>query len=276
MIMKFDISWFTTIPGILITCGVVLLILALIIFIVTSKKNKKDENKEEVKEEKLENVAQAKDVAAPAAPIEIDNAPLQDISSSSNNMAVPIELPAEPIPVQEPAVTTKPIVGAAELPVMGVTPTPVVEPTSVPVAEPTPVPVVEPTPVPVVEPTPAPVAEPTPAPVVEPTPAPVVEPIVAPASNEKPAIYGGVSQIIPSIDLKKKEEHQIYGGADPLENTQTLSVTPAVAEAPKVEVSTIPSVTPTAEPAVSIIPSVSSTSAEPVVEPVDSIDSLMP
>ena len=258
--MKFDISWFTTIPGILITCGVVLLILALIIFIVTSKKSKKDENKEEVKEEKLENVAQAKDVAAPAAPIEIDNAPLQDISSSSNDMAVPIELPAEPIPVQEPAVTTKPIVGAAELPVMGVTPTPVVEPT----------------PAPVVEPTPVPVAEPTPVPVVEPTPAPVVEPIVAPASNEKPAIYGGVSQIIPSIDLKKKEEHQIYGGADPLENTQTLSVTPVVAEAPKVEVSTIPSVTPTAEPAVSIIPSVSSTSAEPVVEPVDSIDSLMP
>ena len=38
--MNFDLSWFKTVPGLLITCGVVLLIIALIIFIVTSKNNK--------------------------------------------------------------------------------------------------------------------------------------------------------------------------------------------------------------------------------------------
>ena len=44
--MKFDLSWFKTIPGLLITFGVVLLIVALIIFIVTSSKNKKECYKE--------------------------------------------------------------------------------------------------------------------------------------------------------------------------------------------------------------------------------------
>ena len=39
----FDLSWFTTIPGLLITGGIVLLIIALIIFIVTGRKNKKEE-----------------------------------------------------------------------------------------------------------------------------------------------------------------------------------------------------------------------------------------
>ena len=253
--MKFDLSWFTTIPGILITCGVVLLILALVIFIVTSKKNKKvDENKEEKKD-----AVEATATATTAAPIEIDSTPLQDIGES--DMAVPIEVPAEPVAV------TDPIVGAAEIPVMDVTPTPV--------AEPTPTSVVEPTPTPVVEPTPAPVVEPAPAPVVEPTPAPVVEPATTPVAEEKPAIYGGVSQIIPNIDLSKKEEHQIYGGADPLENTQTLTVTPSVTEpVAKVEEApvTIPSVTPVSEepqPTVSVIPAVPETKS-------NDIDSLMP
>lgn len=51
--MKFDLSWFKTIPGLLITGGVVLLIIALIIFIVTSKNNKKDQKN--TKEKNKEN-----------------------------------------------------------------------------------------------------------------------------------------------------------------------------------------------------------------------------
>lgn len=38
--MSFDPSWFLTIPGLLITGGVILLLIALIVFIVTSKKDK--------------------------------------------------------------------------------------------------------------------------------------------------------------------------------------------------------------------------------------------
>ena len=42
--MNFDLNWFTTIPGLLITGGVLLLVIALIIFIVTSVKGKKAKN----------------------------------------------------------------------------------------------------------------------------------------------------------------------------------------------------------------------------------------
>ena len=286
--MKFDLSWFTTIPGILITCGVVLLIIALIIFIITSKKNKKEESKGEVAA--TQNVADQI-----ATPIEIDNTPLPSMTSS-NDAAVPIGLPDEPVPVAEPTPVVAPVEPATSIPVAE--PTPVVasvEPaTSIPVAEPTPVvasvepatsiPVAEPTPVvapvepatsiPVAEPTPVvapvepatsiPVAEPTPvvAPVEPATSIPVAEPtpVVAPV-EEKPAIYGGVSEIIPNIDLNQKSDHQIYGGADPLENTQTLSVVspsaPAVEPTPVVTIPTVEEATSQqSEPVINIIPSV--------------------
>lgn len=42
-ILAFSLNWFTTIPGILISLGVVLLIIALILFIVGGKKTKKEE-----------------------------------------------------------------------------------------------------------------------------------------------------------------------------------------------------------------------------------------
>ena len=196
--MKFDLSWFTTIPGILITCGVVLLIIALIIFIITSKKNKKEESKGEVAA--TQNVADQI-----ATPIEIDNTPLPSMTSS-NDAAVPIGLPDEPVPVAEPTPVVAPVEPA----------------TSIPVAEPT--------------------------------------PVVAPV-EEKPAIYGGVSEIIPNIDLNQKSDHQIYGGADPLENTQTLSVVspsaPAVEPTPVVTIPTVEEATSQqSEPVINIIPSV--------------------
>lgn len=42
-ILAFSLNWFTTIPGILISLGVVLLIIALILFVVGGKKTKKEE-----------------------------------------------------------------------------------------------------------------------------------------------------------------------------------------------------------------------------------------
>ena len=41
-ILAFSLEWFKTPPGILITAGVVLLVVALIMFIVTSVKSKKE------------------------------------------------------------------------------------------------------------------------------------------------------------------------------------------------------------------------------------------
>ena len=40
--MSFNFKWFTTIPGILITAGVVLLIVAFVLLILTGKKSKKE------------------------------------------------------------------------------------------------------------------------------------------------------------------------------------------------------------------------------------------
>ena len=40
--MNFNFDWFLTVPGILITCGVLVLIIALIVFIVSSVKGKKE------------------------------------------------------------------------------------------------------------------------------------------------------------------------------------------------------------------------------------------
>ena len=44
---NFDLSWFTTVPGMFITGGVVLLIIALIILLVTGKKSKKEKKLQE-------------------------------------------------------------------------------------------------------------------------------------------------------------------------------------------------------------------------------------
>ena len=51
-IMAIDLDWFLTIPGILISCGVLLLLIALIIFIVTSVKAKKEEKEDKARIEK--------------------------------------------------------------------------------------------------------------------------------------------------------------------------------------------------------------------------------
>lgn len=63
--MKFDLNWFTTIPGLLITGGVLLLVIALIIFIVTSVKGKKSK--------KVEGGEVNNQVQASAQPATVDN-----------------------------------------------------------------------------------------------------------------------------------------------------------------------------------------------------------
>ena len=45
--MSFDLKWFTTIPGLLITGGVLFLILALVLLIITGKKSKKEKQAKE-------------------------------------------------------------------------------------------------------------------------------------------------------------------------------------------------------------------------------------
>ena len=134
----------------------------------------------------------------------------------------------------------------------------------------------------------APVAEPTPvvapvdpmmsAPVVEPTPIapPAVETpampemmpaqpemVAAPAAEPTPVIYGGASPIVTDINVNQDSNHQIYGGADPLQNTQTI---PAVAPVASVEpVVTSPVMTPEMAPVAPVAPATPSEVAAPTV-----------
>lgn len=85
----FSLSWFTTIPGILITIGVLLLIIALVIFIITNKKGKKE--KEELGGTK-EVSAPPNNTGMPAAPapsIITTNQPPIDTSNNAYGQGVP-------------------------------------------------------------------------------------------------------------------------------------------------------------------------------------------
>lgn len=92
---------------------------------------------------------------------------------------------------------------------------------------------------------------------------PSVESLASDNSNSSPAIYGGVSQIIPDMNLSDNNTHQIYGGANPLENTQTV---PVINPEP-----VVPSVNTAVQPTVNVVPDtltpsipIPSVSVEPV------------
>ncbi|MFR7674859.1 MAG: hypothetical protein ACLU02_04440 [Clostridia bacterium] len=301
--MNFDLSWFKTVPGLLITCGVVLLIIALIIFIVTSKNNKN------AKKEAQDNNPKGEDTTPK------DNVqPVSDGVSSETVAAVNTDAGAN-TSVETPVQNATPVtenVGIESLqnmqPTQTVNPTPIEVETvsSAPVVEDTPAlssPVVNNTTVdayqamansaailndnyvqepvapvsqsvepievapevtPVVQPeVSAPINPEVISPSVDAIPTPVA-PTVSSVSNEQHAIYGGVSQILPndmSINTGSSN-HQIYGGANPLENTQSLPIMGNT----QPEMSTAPvSVAPEVAPVVPDIPIVNATPIIPNV-----------
>ena len=295
-----SLSWFTTIPGLLITGGVLLLLIALVIFIVTSVKDKnklKEMNKgvtAAIEQNNAANVAvvptteaveqpqtneavvempQNVSAAVPEAFSQEDYAHSADISNipdampametpvvnNSENFEVPVadnfatvpqvELPdainntvvEENNEVSPYSTTTMennfemPSTNIEEVPVMPEIPSM----PEVPVMPEVPTVDVVPTteiPVPSVEqvvPEMQDVSTSTisidvpsmPEVAVEPVVAPV-EPVVeeTPVVNEVPTtIYGGASPVVPNFEMPTVE-HQIYGGANPLENTQSVSI----------------------------------------------------
>lgn len=287
--MNFDLSWFTTIPGMFITGGVILLIIALISLIATGKKSKKEKKKMEEKEQMENQTPEVESVEATTS-VPVENQPIAQpvVEPQVVNTNQPVEATPAPIEnMQQPSVGATPLEAAYQqnpAPIInniGMPSTqfenmqpPVVEPQAnvQPVYEP---PVVEPVPVtPVTDNisiNPVPVeaepvqTQPTPSiptftePVIEPVkpivdninvnttptyttpvyeqPAPSVptftEPVVEPVQTQpvnpqpEPVIYGGASPIVTDINLNQNTQHQIYGGADPLQNTQTIpTVTP--------------------------------------------------
>ena len=252
--MSFDLEWFTTLPGLLITGGVIVLLIALIIFIISNKKA--DKNKEE---EVASSDVATSDVSASAelnTPEQVaEVAPIVVPSIDNNMAAMPINTDPAPMgfnPGENGTYTSRGSVNIlGELPVEQPTsiPTPVVNtndnvvvPTVAEPAQPvvndfnvnntmpsnnvvdftavanTPV---EPIQSQVVEvPTVVtPVQE-----VAQPQVAPVapVEPVVQ--QEVQPTIYGGVNPInaVNNATAVNDVKPVIYGGANPLENTTTI------------------------------------------------------
>ena len=114
---NFDLSFFTTIPGMLITGGVLLLLIALIIFIATgSKKGKKNKKEESVEPA----VNEAPTVESGVATL--DATPSVTPVESTNNIGTnPTVVAGEPVPAT-PEVQSEPA------PVVESTPTQTVEP----------------------------------------------------------------------------------------------------------------------------------------------------
>lgn len=287
ILATFSLDWFMTIPGMLITGGVLFLIIALIIFIVTGNKKPKT-NKEVVK---AQEASQQEAVSAVTPATNQDTIPTneqvvtsQPIVTSDSVTTSPVSSMAEKVGPQE----VEPAVFTATLPQDIVTPQPIVNNQAPNVLEQsTPVnstvvsstiPIqnqVDPTlVVPTIE-TPPVVNQP----VVPEVPVQEKKEVVQTPTVDMPRpIYGGVSPIVPNVS---HEEHRpIYGGANPLENTQSVPIVPQrpiVTETPNIEIPTVeaptvpvtPSVTPQASNDIFANSSVAATpvNSNPVVEP---------
>ena len=304
ILANFDLSFFTSIPGMLITGGVLLLLIALIIFIVTGnkdKKKKKDEVKNEVSdtsiatpsvdvavttEEVVSNLNQVNPtvetptVTTPPVNTTIINGnPTVNNSTSSTDEGLTPST-AEPIAVvsSENSVTSDNNISSdvqtGNSEVVSVdenksfeTPTPVITPTVNQMSTEEVKPVVSSTPTPNVIPTVEPVVSGEQVSVNKEVETPVVT-VAEPPKEVEPvqqveehkAIYGGVSSVIPNINVDNNPHRPIYGGADPLENTQSIpTVNSTTVNAPKVE----------AEP---VIPKVEQVQVPSNATPVDTTD----
>ena len=319
--MNFDLSWFTTIPGLFITAGVILLIIALIILIITGKKSQKEKKAKEAKQE--ENSAPMmtsptntnQDVAMQqpmtntvAQPMPATN--MNTISQTESPSAIPMPngnitnfggVTAQPI-VQDPMMQQPMPEQSFQQPVMPEQmmqqpiPNPV-QPASQ-TFEPQPV-----APQPFVS-APNEVQQAIPEQVVS-QPMPEQSYTANPDTNQipevtpqnptfqdnnvqnnvipetqqpindfnqnvqsnlqpEPVIYGGANPNVTDLNLNS-EPHQIYGGADPMANTQTI---------PTIPVATNPEPVVPSEP---VIQSVASINPQPVqAAPVTAVPQVNP
>lgn len=253
--MNFDFSWFTTVPGILITGGVLLLIIALIILIATTGKK----NKEEVYEEDMgatedpnmmnqaamdPNMAMPMPEAATPAPEAVTEMPGGENAAPNNDSIMNI-----PEPVQTPEIATSDMsnVAVEEVPAMPEAAPAQPEINVQPVQE---APVME---QPVQQPAqpetiqPEPVQTPvTPAPEVTPAQPEIITPVQEAPVMEQPPVeqanngaYGGASPTVGDVNVSNPAPAggQIYGGANPLENTQSIPISnivgPNASQAPE-------------------------------------------
>lgn len=286
ILASFSLDWFMTIPGMLITGGVIFLIIALVIFIVTGNKKTKtnkevvaaqDSSKQEAAVAATPAVGQAVVTSEPVVPTTPVSSMAEKVAPKEAEPAVfTAPIPQDVAPVPQPVVNNQVPNIAQQSATVPTTPKP--QPVVSTQSKVTPV-------VPTIESTPV-VNQP-------------VVPEVPVKEEQKEAIqtsgvdmprpiYGGASPIVPNVP--HEEEHRpIYGGANPLENTQSVPIVPqrpVVTEEVKVSVPTveiptvpvIPNVTPTVAPqATNDIFASSSVAATPVApQPVEPTVAVQP
>ena len=268
------LDWLTTLPGILIICGVILLLIAVILFILGNKKSKKGpvnsgENIENTSTEVTTNSVESVPVT-PAVTEEVNTPAVEQVAAVAETPSVAVTEP-----VQEPVVEQSQNNAAIDEFVNALN----AEPTQENIVEPTietpsfeNVESVQPEmpsfgavgPIQIETPT----EEPTePVQVTEPEVSfdiPTAAPVeIQPAEEPKP--YGGVDPMV-SISIPEEKTTTIYGGNDPLEKTQSIPKVEEVHQPYNIEPE-IKVVEPTIEPMVEQQPF-----SMPSVEPVSTFE----
>lgn len=256
--MSFDIAWFTTLPGIFITSGVVILLIALIIFIVTNKKSTKSVVENEPTSDLNNGLNNFNNGG-----VNVDVTPNTNVMTQEAVAQQPVMAQVPNVEPVMPAVSyTEPVAEVFDAPYKAGNNTFNVQMPEVPSVSPV---IMEPTPAvnfndvqpvqinnnqvngfnmeepvqpmpqvqQVVEEVQMPVQQ-----VIEPVVIPSSEPIVQPSFNstevqsvyqsqpmpeERHVIYGGADPVS-AISNQAESKPVIYGGANPLENTATIPV----------------------------------------------------
>lgn len=290
--MNFDFSWFLSIPGMLITGGVLLLIVAVIILIVTSRKSKKMQNpvQGDANATIQAAVPTATNVLTPVVPTPAvspmnNGMPLPEMNSSSvnapntlSNMPTPVETPSNVSNVM-PAVPTSPMASSVNAMPMGTVDmmpnvAPVPEASVSPVAPVSTSPEVAPastvsevTPIAPIEPSTSSFAPPS-IPVIEPTSNGIENVAPATPTISSPEIIQDAATIVQPVS--NETVAPMVSDPAPIITPTVSNVTPITPEvvpnAPVVETS--PAVTPeVVSPAPTVVPNeVTSAQPTPVIE----------
>lgn len=300
ILASFDFGWFLTAPGLLITGGILLLIIALIIFIVTgNKKGKtskdvKDVQDKSVQESIIENTPAVDTNVTPADVMPTSSTPVspvvnqtpavtQEVNSVATSEPVTVVAqPMEPSVSNQPAMSSmnepqvnssievpninsninnNPVSGSVVAPSQPVTNESVIGQSEIPTIIETATPRVEET---VKQDMPNVMHENTTSASIPTITSSTTVPEEAPKVNER-LIYGGASPVVPNIEVAHVEHRPIYGGANPLDNTQSIPVAHQASSTPMNNSinSTEPSI-PTIEPAsISSVQNVSAPKVEP-------------
>ena len=216
------LDWFTTIPGILVICGVILLVIAIILFIAGNKKAKKEEmvqtnpvtesantmNTEvnttadtNIGEVNVQEVSRVMEQAStiPTESVSLENNELPKMEVESNNdvspiqIEEPVQIPSEEIHIEEPVQISDTEIHNEEASIP--------EPVSIPSIDNS------------VNSMDT-VSDETSFNIPIPTEKPSFD-------NTSTSIYGGASPIS-NISMNEEKPVTIYGGNDPLEATQSI------------------------------------------------------